>query len=78
MTAALATLVFLVAAWAGTVAVLALLDDSGTKIIAALKGDSVLAREPLPPRQVTVRLSPRYPAPRAQPTRVAARLRAAA
>lgn len=59
MTVALATLTFLVAAWAAVTVLLVALDDSGVKILAALKGQSSLAREPLPVRQVTVRFSAR-------------------
>ena len=71
MTVALATLAFLIAAWAAASALLVALDDSGAKILAALKGQSRLAREPLPVRQVTVRFSAR-PARKAVavPTRV--------
>ena len=77
MTLALATLTFLVAAWAALTVVLALLDDSGSKIAAALKGKSLLAREPIPVRSVTVRFSQPYPSRRAQPVRAEA-MRAAA
>ena len=71
MPVALATLVFLIAVWAAMSALLVVLDDSGAKILAAFKGQSRLAREPLPVRQVTVRFSAR-PARKAAavPTRV--------
>ena len=75
---ALATLVFLVAGWATFTASIVSLDDDGAKIVAALKGQSLLARDPSPLRQVTVRFSPRYPVPRSQPVRATAEWRAAA
>jgi hypothetical protein len=78
VTLALGTLVFLVAAWAAVTAVLAALDDNGVKIMAALRGQSLLARDPLPVRQVTVRFRQRYPASPAQPVRAATEWRAAA
>lgn len=77
MSEAFATLIFLVASWAAVTAVLALLDDSGTKIKAALLGRSLASREPVA-RPVTVRFSPRYPTPRSEPVRVQAEWRAAA
>ena len=57
MTVALATLTFLIVAWSAITAFLVVVDDSGAKILAALKGQSLLAREPQPVRQVTVRFS---------------------
>lgn len=77
MILALGTLIFLVAGWAAAVAVLACLDDHGAKIVAALRGQSLLARDPLPVREVTVRFRQRYPAP-VQPNRAATQWRAAA
>lgn len=77
MTLALGTLIFLCVGWAAASAVLALLDDNGRKIVLALRGDSLLAREPAPVRTVTVRFSPRYPQTKPQPLPVQA-LRAAA
>ena len=57
MTLALATLAFLIAAWAGVTSLLVALDDSGHKIVAALKGQSLLARDIVPTRKVTVRFN---------------------
>ncbi len=72
MTAALMTLTFLVASWAAFVVVVSSLDDSGGKIVAALKGRSLRSEELAQVREVTVRFSPRYPS-RPQPVRVAAK-----
>lgn len=76
--AVLITLGFLVAGWAAMVAVLAILDDEGHKIVAALKGRSLLSIEPVPMRPVTVRFSPRAPAPKASLARARIEWRAAA
>ena len=78
MIAALATFVFLVAGWAALYAVIVGLDDSGAKILAAFRGDSVLAREPVALRPVTVRFSPRSPALRSQRVSATVEWRAAA
>ena len=75
---ALTTLVFLVAGWAAFTASIDSIDDNGAKIVAALKGQSLLARDSLPLRQVTVRFSPRYPVPRSRLVRATAERRAAA
>ena len=75
MTAPLATLAFLVTLWLVTLVVADLLNRGLGKIIAALKGQSVLASEPSV-RPIVVRISRRprpQPAVRAQP-----QLRAAA
>ena len=75
MLAPLATLAFLVTLWLiGSIAV-QMLEESGSKILAALKGRSMLATAPmLPP--VSVRFSAR---PRVQrPLRAQPQLRAAA
>jgi hypothetical protein len=74
--AALATLAFLVAGWAALYAVVMTSDDSGAKIIAALKGKA-LAAEPMTLRPVTIRFAAR-PAPRVQPMCAKAEWRAAA
>lgn len=76
--AALFTLGFLVAGWAAVTMILAALDDSGAKIMAALKGQSLLAAEPVPMRPVTVRLSSRSPTPKVLPIRASVEWRAAA
>ena len=77
MIAALATLAFLIAGWAALTAVIMTSDDSGAKMLAALKGNS-LASRPLMVRPVTVRFSQRYPASRQAPLRATAEWRAAA
>ena len=77
MTAAFATLVFLIAAWAVSYGMLVVLDDSGAKIIAALRGHSLRAREPVMIRPVTVRIAGR-PSARTQTVRAMAEWRAAA
>ena len=77
MTIVFVTLTFLIAAWAGAFSLLAILDDSGAKMLAALKGQSLSSCEPLPLRQVTVRFSAR-PIRSAQPMRAQAEWRAAA
>ena len=78
MGAVLITLGFLVAGWAAMLIFLALLDDEGRKIVAALKGQSLLSLEPLPMRPVTVRFSPRAPAQKAPLVRTTIEWRAAA
>ena len=77
MTAAFIMAGFLIAGWAAIVAVLAMLDDEGAKIVAALKGRSLLAMEPLPMQRMALRVSPRLAA-RAQPVRASIEWRAAA
>lgn len=77
MIAAFVTLAFLVAGWAALYAVAMTSDDSGKKILAALKGQSI-ASQPIMLQPVTVRFSQRYPAPRSQPVRATAEWRAAA
>jgi len=72
MTAALGTLAFLTTLWLLVVVGAAVLEESGAKIAAALKGKS---REPVP-IAVPVRIRPRGRAP--QPMRAPARWRAAA
>ena len=78
MIAAVTTLSFLVAAWATVYAVIVSLDDSSAKVVAALKGDSMLAREPVLTRPVTVRISGRHPSLRSQSARAKPEWRAAA
>ena len=63
MLAALGTLPFLATLWLLVVLGAAVLEESGAKIAAALKGETVC---PLPSRQVMVRLRAR---PRAQQVR---------
>ncbi len=77
MISVFATLAFLVTGWVALYAVLVTGDDLGAKIIAALKGQSI-ASQPIMLRPVTIRFSPRYPAPRLQPVRATAEWRAAA
>ena len=75
MIAALATAAFLAILWLLAMLGLAMLDESGTKIVAALKGRSPLAMAPVV-KSVSWKMSPRSrvrPALRARPT-----LRAAA
>ena len=78
MTAALFMAGYLIAGWAAIVAVLALLDDQGAKMMAALKGRSFLAIEPLPMQPVVLRVSPRGTTAKAQPVRATIEWRAAA
>ena len=75
MLAPVATLAFLLTLWLVGTAVAQMLSDNGTKLVAALKGRSLLAAEP-DVRPVAVRVTQRarpQPALRAQP-----QLRAAA
>jgi hypothetical protein len=76
--AALATAAFLTAGWAALFSLVVEADDSGSKILAALKGQSFASREPVALRPVTVRFSARAKAPRSQPVRAKAEWRAAA
>lgn len=78
MIAAVTALSFLVAAWAIIYSVIVGLDDSGAKIVAALKGNSMLAREPVLTRPLTIRISGRHPSLRSQSARVKPEWRAAA
>ena len=73
MMAALGTLTFLATLWLVVVVGAAILEDSGAKIAAALKGASFASA---PPRMATLRHRARPRA--AQPMRAAPRLRAAA
>ena len=52
--------------------------NTAHKIVAALKGRSLLSIEPVPMRPVTVRFSPRAPAPKASLARARIEWRAAA
>ena len=74
MIAAVATIVFLVAAWAAIVAIAASLEVNFTKIGAALRG----ASPALAPAPVAGRLSQRYPTSRSQRARAQPEMRAAA
>ena len=76
MIAAVATVAFLFAAWAALYVAVRSADDSGSKVLAALKGRSLLA-QPMILRPVTVRYPSRLAA-RTQPVRVKAEWRAAA
>ena len=75
MLAVIATLTFLVAMWLCATIVAATLEQSGSKIIAALQGRSPLATASIAP--VKLRVSQRYPSMR-RPMRAQAGLRAAA
>lgn len=76
MIAALATLAFLAAFWLVIVALAGAFSESGGKVVAALRGQS-LAAQPMM-RAVPVRVSARYPAARSQRARARPELRAAA
>ncbi len=73
MMAALGTLTFLATLWLLVVLGAAILEDSGAKIAAALKGASFAS---VPPRMATLRLRAR--SREAQPMRAVPRLRDAA
>lgn len=73
MMAAFGTLTFLVTLWLLVVVGAAVLEDSGAKIAAALKGASFASA---PPRMASLRLRARQRS--TQPLRAAPRLRAAA
>ena len=76
MLAAFATAVFLVTLWMIAVVAASTIGQNGSKILAALKGRSLLAAAPVESARVAVRVSQR---PRQQPAlRVQPRLRAAA
>lgn len=75
MIAAFATLTFLIAMWLCATIVASTLEQSRTKIAAALKGRSLLASPAFSP--VKVRVSQRYPSSR-RPLPVQVALRAAA
>jgi hypothetical protein len=72
MTAALGTLVFLIMMWLLVVVGAAVLEESGAKIAAALKGKPAV--NPIQEMPVRVRIRPRLQ----QPMRATAELRAAA
>lgn len=75
MLAVLATLAFLVAIWLCATIVADTLEQSGSKVIAALNGRSPLAWTVIPP--IKVRVSQRYPSPqRRPPARVVLRVAA--
>ena len=70
MIAPLATLAFLVTLWLVARIALELADGSGAKILAALRGQSMLAVPPQSLRPISVRFQPRAVVvrhPRAQP-----------
>ena len=75
MLAMLATLTFLIVIWLCATIVAGTLEQSEAKIIAALKGRSLLASPPVGP--VAGRVSQRYPSQR-RPVRARVELRAAA
>ena len=78
MLAALATAAFLTAGWAALFSLIVDADDSGSKILAALKGQSFASRDSVALRPVTVRFSARARTPRSTPVRATAEWRAAA
>ena len=74
MIAAVATIVFLAAAWAAIVAIAGSLENNFGKIGAAVRGEySAVAVQP-----VAIRISPRYPQARSQRASARPELRAAA
>ena len=75
MLAVFATLIVLVAMWLSAIIVAATLEESGFKILATLKGRSIMASAAVD-APIKLRVSERYPAQR--PIRVEAGLRAAA
>ena len=75
MLAVLATLAFLTAMWLCVMIVAGTLEQSEAKIIAALKGRSLLASPPISP--IAGRVSQRYPSQR-RPMHAKVELRAAA
>ena len=75
MLAVFATLAFLIAMWLCAAVAAATLEQSGHKIIAALKGRASL--EPASITPIAGRVSQRYPSPR-RPVRARVELRAAA
>ena len=74
MTAAIATIVFLAAAWAAIVSIAGSLEANLAKVGAALRGDTPA----LLPQAAALRISPRYPQARSQRARARPALRAAA
>ena len=74
MIAALATIVFLAAAWAAIVIVAGSLEQSLGKVGAALRGESPA----LAPSPIALRVTQRYPSGRSQRVRARPSLRAAA
>lgn len=77
MIAPLATLAFLATLWAVVRIALDLADGSGAKILAALRGKSMLALPPQSVRPISVRFQPRAGSVR-RPTRAQPEWRAAA
>ena len=59
MLAPLATLAFLITLWVVAKIMLELADGSGAKILAALRGNSMLAQPPQSVRPISVRFQPR-------------------
>jgi len=74
MIAAIATIVFLTAAWAAIVAISGSLEANLGKVSAALRGVSPATL----PQYVAIRISPRYPQARSQRVQARPALRAAA
>lgn len=77
MLAPLATLAFLVTLWCVARIVLDMADGSGARIMAALRGQSMLAQPPQSVRPLTVRFQPRAESVR-RPVRAQPEWRAAA
>ena len=77
MIAPLATLAFLATLWLVVRIALELADGSGAKILAALRGQSMLALPPQSVRPISVRFQPRAESVR-RPTRAQPEWRAAA
>ena len=77
MLAPFATLAFLVTFWMLARILLEMSDGAGAKVIAALRGQSMMAQPPQSVRQVTVRFRPRSESVR-RPVHVQPEWRAAA
>ncbi len=77
MLAPFATLAFLTALWLVALIALDMADGVGAKVLAALRGQSMIARPPQSLRPVTVRFQPRAGAVR-RPMRAQPEWRAAA
>ena len=75
MIAAFATLTFLIAMWLCAIVIAGTLEQSGSKMVAALKGRSLLATPAIPP--IRLRVSQPYPSMQ-RPVHARVALRAAA
>lgn len=59
MLAPLATIAFLATLWLVVRVVIEAINESGSKVVAALRGQSMIARPPQSVRPITVRFQPR-------------------